>query len=157
MRSAELFRRKERLCEQLIALKVKPAHQPCLLYLTVYSSHCGWLIHNSFHVIKNVSKIFSSGFARNISCKINLYGLNLDLDIVGRLICQLSRLSQDTHVPSYLMLVEQANLDLRDFFIIHGISFLLWPILYCTKSFYFEGYFCNWNNKELYIFGFKIP
>ena len=71
-----------------------------------------------------------------------IYGLNLDLDIVGRLICQLSRLSQDTHVPSYLMLVEQANLDLRDF---HNSWDFFFALTYFVlhKKFYFEGYFCN--------------
>ena len=80
-----------------------------------------------------------------------IYGLNLDLDIVGRLICQLSRLSQDTHVPSYLMLVEQANLDLRDF---HNSWDFFFALTYFVlhKKFYFEGYFCNWNNSRDFLF-----
>ena len=80
-----------------------------------------------------------------------IYGLNLDLDIVGRLICQLSRLSQDTHVPSYLMLVEQANLDLRDF---HNSWDFFFALTYFAlhKKFYFEGYFCNWNNSRDFLF-----
>ena len=71
-----------------------------------------------------------------------MWPICLDLDIVGRLICQLSRLSQVAHVPSYLMLVEQANLDLRDF---HNSRDFFFALTYFVmhKKFYFEGYFCN--------------